>query len=45
MTNPDIGLDTLRDLDGSILEQERSYWVKIEAWRVPATQHVRHGIR
>ena len=33
MNGPDIGLDTLLDLDGSILEQERGYWMKIEVRR------------
>ena len=45
MNSPDIGLDTLLDLDGSILEQEGGYWVKIEARRVPTSQHAGHGIR
>jgi len=30
MSSPDIGLDTLLDLDGNILEQEGGYWIKIE---------------
>ena len=45
MNLPDIGLDTLLDLDGSILEQEGGYWVKIEARRVPMSLHAGHGIR
>lgn len=45
MNVPDIGLDTLLDLDGSILEQEGGYWIKIEARRIPASEHVHHGIR
>jgi hypothetical protein len=45
MNGPDIGLDTLLDLDGSILEQERGYWMKIEVRRVPMSRHAPHGIR
>ena len=45
MNVPDVGLDTLLDLDGSILEQEGGYWIKIEARRIPASEHVHHGIR
>jgi hypothetical protein len=45
MSGPDIGLETLLDLDGSILEQEGGYWIKIEARRVPASEHARHGIK
>ena len=37
MSRPDIGLETLLGLDGSILEQEGGYWIKIEARRVPGT--------
>jgi hypothetical protein len=37
MSRPDIGLETLLDLDGSILEQEGGYWIKIEARRVLAS--------
>ena len=44
MNSPDVGLDTLLDLDGSILEQEGGYWIKIEARRVPASEQARHGI-
>jgi len=45
MNSPDVGLDTLLDLDGGILEQEGGYWIKIEARRVPTSQHAHHGIR
>ena len=45
MINPDAGLDTLLDLDGSILEQEGGYWIKIEVRPIPLSQHVPHGIR
>ena len=45
MNGPDIGLETLLDLDGSILEQEGGYWMKLEARRVPVSEHLLHGIR
>lgn len=45
MNSPDIGLETLLDLDGSILEQEGGYWIKIEVRRVPLSRHAPHGIR
>jgi hypothetical protein len=45
MNSPDLGLETLLDLDGSILEQESGYWIKIEAGQVPMSQHAPHGIR
>jgi len=45
MNGPDIGLETLLDLDGSILEQEVGYWIKIEVRRIPMSQQAPHGIR
>ena len=45
MNSPDIGLETLLDLDGSILEEDGGYWIKIEARRVHASEHALHGIR
>lgn len=45
MNSPDIGLDTLLNLDGSILEQEGGYWIKIEVRRIPTSEHAHHGIR
>ena len=44
MSSPDIGLATLLDLDGSVLEQEGGYWIKIEARQVPVPEHALHGI-
>lgn len=41
----DTGIDTLLDLNGTLLDQESGYWVKIEAWRVDASGVVPHGIR
>ncbi|MFN9746312.1 MAG: DUF6516 family protein [Betaproteobacteria bacterium] len=45
MNSPDVGLDTLLDLDGSILEQEGGYWIKIEVRQIPMSRHAPHGIR
>ena len=45
MDGPDVGLETLLELDGNILEQEGGFWIKIEARRVPASEQARHGIR
>jgi hypothetical protein len=45
MSASDVGLETLLDLDGSILEQEGGYWIKIEARRGPSSEHAPHGIR
>jgi hypothetical protein len=41
----DSGLETLLDLDGSILEQEDGFWIKVEAKRVEASANAPHGIR
>ncbi|NYT67205.1 toxin-antitoxin system TumE family protein [Pusillimonas noertemannii] len=38
-------IDTLLDLDGSILDQEGGYWIKLEAWRVEASEAIPHGVR
>lgn len=40
-----VGVETLLDLNGSVLDQERGYWIKLEAWRVEASQQIPHGIR
>ena len=45
MSSPDIGLETLLDLDGSILEQEGGYWIKLAVRRVSLSSHAPHGIR
>jgi hypothetical protein len=45
MNSPDVGLDTLLDLDGSILEQEGGYWIKIEVRRIAPSVDAQHGIR
>ena len=41
----DIGLQTLLDLNDSIISQDNGYWVKIEAWTVPLTADIPHGVR
>ena len=41
----DIGIDTLIDLNGNIVQQESGYWVEIHAWRVETTALIPHGIR
>ena len=41
----DPALETLLDLNGSILDQGDGYWIKIEAWRVEPSQEIPHGIR
>jgi len=45
MSKPDVGLETLLDLDGSILEQEAGYWIKIEVRRADVSEDVPHGIK
>lgn len=41
----DAALDTLLDLDGSILNQGGGYWIKLEASRVEVSAVVPHGIK
>ena len=41
----DAGLQNLLDLSKSILDQGNGYWVKIEAWPVPPSEFIPHGIR
>ena len=41
----DIGLATLLDLDDTVVAQEHGYWIKVEAWEVPISAEVPHGIR
>ena len=40
----DTDVDTLLDLNGSILVQENGHWMKIEARRVSACPAIPHGI-
>jgi len=44
-TDYDPLIETLLDLDGSILVQEGGYWIKIEAQRTTYSKAVPHGIR
>lgn len=41
----DQGIETLLELDGSIVQQEHGCWAEIHAWRIPPTNAVPHGIR
>jgi hypothetical protein len=41
----DAAIDTLLDLNGSILDQGNGYWIKLEAWRVEESDMIPHGIR
>lgn len=43
--NKDPVIDTLLELHDSIFDQGGGYWIKIEAWRVPASAEIPHGIR
>lgn len=45
MSTEDAGLETLLLLNGEIYDQGSGYWIKIEAWRIEANEHVPHGIR
>ena len=38
-------MNTLLDLDGSVLEQEGGYWIKIDAKTAAVTTYLPHGIR
>lgn len=38
-------LDTLLELNGSVLEQEAGFWIKIEVWVVDVSADIPHGIR
>lgn len=39
------GLETLLDLDGSVIGQEGGYWIKIEARQVIVSEGIPHGIK
>jgi len=45
MTDRDVGLRTLLDLSGHVIDQEDGYWIKIEAWEVGRSDDIPHGIR
>jgi hypothetical protein len=44
-SNEDASLDTLLDLDGEIFPMDNGYWTKFEAYRVPSTPQIPHGIK
>jgi hypothetical protein len=39
------GLQYLLDLNGEILDQGDGYWIKIDAWEIPPSRDVPHGVR
>lgn len=41
----DPSLETLLELDGSILDQGDGYWIKLEASRTEVSDAVPHGIK
>ena len=41
----DQGIETLLELNGSIVQQEHGYWAQIHVWRVEPTNEMPHGIR
>lgn len=38
-------IQTLLDLNDEVIDQEDGYWIKIEAWEVPQTRDIPHGVR
>jgi|SRR5690606_8260453 len=40
-----LGLNTLPEMDGNIIDQENGYWCEIHAWRVVPSVDIPHGIR
>jgi Family of unknown function (DUF6516) len=41
----DNGLQNLLDLSGTVIDQDGGYWIKMEAWSVPPSSDIPHGIR
>ncbi len=41
----DLGITTLIDLHDQIIDQGDGYWIKIEAWIVPVSKDIPHGVR
>jgi len=41
----DLGLTTLLEFDGPILDQGNGYWAEMHAWTVPPTRDIAHGLR
>lgn len=40
-----LNLENLLVLNGEIFPMDNGYWTKIEAWRVPVSDNIPHGIR
>lgn len=38
-------IEQLLNLDGVVIEQAGGHWTKFEAWEVPKTEEIPHGIR
>ena len=45
MMREDLGITTLIDLHDQIIDQGDGYWIKIEAWVVPSSKDIPHGVR
>lgn len=45
MSKKAAAIETLLDLNGSVLDQEKGYWIKLEAWRVEVSPQIPHGVR
>jgi hypothetical protein len=45
LSERDVELETLLDLNGEIFPMDNGYWTKFEAVRVPKTPQRPHGIR
>jgi len=41
----DGGLETLLEMNGSIVDQDGGYWLEIRAWAVNLSSDIPHGIR
>ena len=41
----DGGIANLLELNGVIIDQGNGFWIKIDAWTVPQSPRVPHGIR
>ena len=41
----DHSLDTLLLLHGEVYDQGDGFWIRIEAWKVAADEHIPHGVR
>lgn len=41
---PDLGLETLLDLNGIVYRLSKGYWVKFEAYLVSQTAQIPHGV-